>query len=77
MPAFIIEELEDGRFTVIVRTVDSDAAGPTVYILNAERVHPLNAAIPRRRSKPDLALGIGIEGFGSGAERGRKVGRSE
>ena len=41
MPAFIIEELEDGRFTVFVPSVPTPLAG-AVYILGPERVHPLN-----------------------------------
>jgi uncharacterized membrane protein len=41
VPAFIIEELEDGRLTVFVPSVPTPLAG-AVYILNRERVHPLN-----------------------------------
>jgi uncharacterized membrane protein len=41
VPAFIIEELEDGRFTVFVPSVPTPFAG-AVYILNRERVHPLD-----------------------------------
>jgi uncharacterized membrane protein len=41
VPAFIIEELEDGRFTVFVPSVPTPLAG-AVYILSRERVHPLN-----------------------------------
>jgi uncharacterized membrane protein len=41
VPAFIIEELEDGRFTVFVPSVPTPFAG-AVYILTRERVHPLN-----------------------------------
>jgi uncharacterized membrane protein len=41
VPAFIIEELGDGRFTVFVPSIPTPLAG-AVYILNAERVHPLN-----------------------------------
>lgn len=41
VPAFIIEELEDGRFTVFVPSVPTPLAG-AVYILNRDRVHPLN-----------------------------------
>lgn len=41
VPAFIIEELEDGRFTVFVPSVPTPLAG-TIYILIPERVHPLN-----------------------------------
>jgi uncharacterized membrane protein len=41
VPAFIIEELGDGRFTVFVPSIPTPLAG-AVYILSAERVHPLN-----------------------------------
>jgi uncharacterized membrane protein len=41
VPAFIIEELADGRFTVFVPSVPTPFAG-AVYILTAERVHPLD-----------------------------------
>jgi uncharacterized membrane protein len=41
VPAFIIEELDDGRFTVFVPSVPTPFAG-AVYILAAERVHPLD-----------------------------------
>jgi len=41
VPAFIIEELDDGRFTVFVPSVPTALAG-AVYILSPERVHPLN-----------------------------------
>ena len=41
VPAFIIEELEDGRFTVFVPSVPTPLAG-AVYILTPDRVHPLD-----------------------------------
>jgi len=41
VPAFIIEELEDGRFTIFVPSVPTPFAG-AVYILSPERVHPLD-----------------------------------
>ena len=41
VPAFIIEELEDGRFTVFVPSVPTPFAG-AVYILSRERVHALD-----------------------------------
>ena len=41
VPAFIIEELEDGRFTVFVPSVPTPFAG-AVYILTRERVHALD-----------------------------------
>src|SRR5215469_3113942 len=41
VPAFIIEELEDGSFTVFVPSIPTPLAG-TVYILTPDRVHPLD-----------------------------------
>jgi uncharacterized membrane protein len=41
VPAFIIEELEDGRLTVFVPSVPTPLAG-AVYILSPDRVHPLD-----------------------------------
>lgn len=43
VPAFIIEELEDGRFTVFVPSIPTPFAG-SVYILTANRVHPVNVS---------------------------------
>ena len=41
VPAFIVEEFEDGRYTVFVPSVPTPFAG-AVYILSRERVHPLD-----------------------------------
>ena len=38
VPAFVIEELEDGRFTVFVPSIPTPLAG-AVYVLDRERVH--------------------------------------
>jgi uncharacterized membrane protein len=43
VPAFIIEELADGRYTVFVPSVPTPLAG-AVYILSRERVHPLSVS---------------------------------
>ena len=43
VPAFIIEEFDDGRFTVFVPSVPTPLAG-SIYILTADRVHPLNVS---------------------------------
>ncbi len=40
-PAFIIEELEDGRYTVFVPSIPTPFAG-AVFILDRQRVHPLD-----------------------------------
>jgi uncharacterized membrane protein len=41
VPAFIIEEFDDGRFTVFVPSSPTPITG-TVYILTGDRVHPLD-----------------------------------
>jgi uncharacterized membrane protein len=41
VPAFIIEEIGDGRLTVFVPSVPTPLAG-AVYVLSPERVHPLD-----------------------------------
>jgi uncharacterized membrane protein len=43
VPAFIVEELEDGSYTVLVPSAPTPMAG-SIYILPPERVHPV--AIP-------------------------------
>jgi uncharacterized membrane protein len=40
-PAFIIEEFDDGRYTVFIPSIPTPFAG-TVYILDRHRVHPLD-----------------------------------
>jgi uncharacterized membrane protein len=40
VPAFIVEELDDHRFTVFVPSAPTPLAG-AIYILSTERVHPL------------------------------------
>ena len=41
LPAFIIEEFDDGRYTVFVPSIPTPFAG-AVYILDRKRVHPLD-----------------------------------
>ncbi len=43
VPAFIIEELEDGRYTVFVPSIPTPFAG-AVYILDRQRVHPVHVS---------------------------------
>jgi uncharacterized membrane protein len=65
---FIIEELEDGRYTVLVPSVPTPAAG-SVFILPRERVHPLDVPFTQ-------AVTV-ISKWGAGAgvlARGVKVG---
>jgi uncharacterized membrane protein len=46
VPAFIIEEFTDGRYTVFVPSVPTPLAG-AVYVLSRDRVHPLDIAFTR------------------------------
>ena len=65
---FIIEELEDGRYTVLVPSVPTPAAG-SVFVLPRERVHPLDVPFTQ-------AVTV-ISKWGAGAgelARGVKVG---
>jgi uncharacterized membrane protein len=41
VPAFIIEKLDDGRYTIFVPSIPTPFAG-AVYVLEPKRVHPLN-----------------------------------
>jgi uncharacterized membrane protein len=41
-PGFVIEEFEDGRYTVFVPSIPTPFAGP-VYVLDRQRVHPVDA----------------------------------
>jgi len=41
LPAFIIEQLDDGRYTVFVPSIPTPLAG-AVYVCDASRVHPLD-----------------------------------
>jgi uncharacterized membrane protein len=43
-PAMIIERLPDGRFTVLVPSVPTPAAG-ALYVLTADRVHPVDVPL--------------------------------
>ena len=49
VPAFIIEELTDGRLTVFVPSVPTPFAG-AIYILSPDRVHPLNVPFTKMLS---------------------------
>jgi uncharacterized membrane protein len=59
VPAFIIEEFEDGRYTVFVPSVPTPLAG-AIYILERKRVHPLDVPFTQ-------ALKV-ISRWGSGAK---------
>jgi uncharacterized membrane protein len=59
VPAFIIEALEDGRYTVFVPSIPTPLAG-SVYVLERKRVHPLDVPFTK-------ALQV-VSRWGSGAK---------
>jgi uncharacterized membrane protein len=69
VPAFIVEELDDGRFTVFVPSVPTPMAG-TIYVLCAERVHPLNVPFTQA-VKAVTNWGSGSKELVEAMERGR------
>jgi uncharacterized membrane protein len=46
VPAFIVEELEDGQYTVLVPSAPTPMAG-SIYILPPERVHPVDISFTK------------------------------
>ena len=67
VPAFIIEELDDGRFTVFVPSVPTALAG-AIYILTPERVHPLNVPF-RQAIRAVMEWGSGSKDLVAAMER--------
>jgi uncharacterized membrane protein len=59
VPAFIIEKLDDGRYTVFVPSIPTPFAG-AVYVLDDKRVHPVDVPFTQ-------ALQV-ISRWGSGAK---------
>jgi uncharacterized membrane protein len=59
VPAFIIEEFEDGRYTIFVPSIPTPLAG-AVYILDRKRVHPLDV--------PFTEALLTVSRWGSGAK---------
>jgi uncharacterized membrane protein len=59
VPAFIIEEFDDGRYTVFVPSIPTPFAG-AIYILERTRVHPLDVPFTQ-------ALQV-VSKWGSGAK---------
>lgn len=58
VPALIVEELEDGLFTVLVPSAPTPMAG-SIYILERSRVHPVDISLTK-------AIGV-FSKWGSGA----------
>jgi uncharacterized membrane protein len=70
VPAFIIEEFEDGRYTVFVPSIPTPLAG-AVYILERSRVHPLD--VPFTHALQVVSRwGYGAESLERAMEGGRK-----
>jgi len=61
VPAFIIEEFEDGRYTVFVPSVPTPLAGE-IYILEPGRVHPLDVSFTQA-VKAVSRWGEGVKGL--------------
>lgn len=68
VPAFIIEELDGGRYTVFVPSIPTPLAG-AVYILDAKRVHPLNVPFTEAL-KVVSRWGSGAKGLLAAMEKG-------
>jgi hypothetical protein len=73
VPAFIIEELDDERYTVFVPSIPTPFAG-AVYVLDRQRVHPVDVPFPTRSGSSPV--GRRCEGPGSGDEDDGRAGRS-
>ena len=58
VPAFIVEELEDGSYTVLVPSAPTPMAG-SIYILSRDRVHPVDIPLTK-------AIGV-FSKWGTGA----------
>ena len=72
VPAFIIEELVDGRYTVFVPSVPTPLAG-AVYVLSRDRVHPLDIAFTQAM-KTISRWGSGCKDLVAAMERAKQPG---
>jgi uncharacterized membrane protein len=70
LPAFIIEEFEDGRYTVFVPSIPTPLAG-AVYILEPSRVHPLDVPFTEAL-KAVSRWGSGSKDLVAAMERGKR-----
>ena len=73
VPAFIIEEFEDGRYTVFVPSIPTPLAG-AVYILDRKRVHPLDVPFTEAL-KAVSRWGSGAKDLVAAMERGGTLSR--
>jgi uncharacterized membrane protein len=70
VPAFIIEELDDGRYTVFVPSIPTPFAG-AVYVLDRQRVHPLDVPFTDA-VKVVSRWGSGAKDLVAAMDKGRK-----
>ena len=73
VPAFIIEEFEDGRYTVFVPSIPTPLAG-AVYILDRKLVHPLDVPFTEA-FKTVSRWGSGAKDLVAAMERGGNLSR--
>jgi uncharacterized membrane protein len=73
VPGFIIEEFEDGRYTVFVPSIPTPLAG-AVYILDRKRVHPLDVPFTEAL-KAVSRWGSGAKDLVAAMERGDNLSR--
>ena len=73
IPAFIIEEFEDGRYTVFVPSIPTPFAG-AVYILDRKRVHPVDVPFTEA-IKTVSRWGLGSKNLVAAMEREGNVSR--
>jgi uncharacterized membrane protein len=71
LPAFIIEEFEDGRYTVFVPSIPTPLAG-AVYVLDRSRVHPLDVPFTDAL-KAVSRWGSGAKDLVAAMERGKEA----
>jgi len=71
VPAFIIEELEDGRYTVFVPSVPTPLVG-AVYILESGRVHVVDVSFSQAM-KVVSHWGQGLKAFAAAMRHSREV----
>jgi len=71
LPAFIIEEFEDGRYTVFVPSITTPFAG-AAYVLDPSRVHPLDVPFTDAL-KAVSRWGSGAKDLVAAMERGEKA----
>ena len=68
VPAFIIEEFDDGRYTVFIPSIPTPFAG-AIYILERTRVHPLD--VPFTQALQVVSKwGSGAKALAMAAEKG-------